>query len=157
MKRILSLLPLLFVLVTTYAQERSSHVRFINPSGLPKPTGYSHASIIDLGNSYMVIISGQVSVDSTGAVVGKGDMGKQTEQVFLNIKNIITAAGGSMSHLVKLGFFTRDVSQLQAIRTARNKFLDAVNPPASTLVEISGLVNPDFLIEIEATAIIPKK
>ena len=60
----------------------------------------------------MVIISGQVALDSQGNLVGKGDVAKQTEQVFANIKTIVTALGGSMNDVVKFGYYLLDVAQI---------------------------------------------
>jgi 2-iminobutanoate/2-iminopropanoate deaminase len=105
----------------------------------------------------MLIISGQVALDTKGNLVGPGDYEKQTEQIFTNIKNIVESAGGKMDDVVKLGFFVRDVGQIQKVRTARDRFINTQNPPASTLVEVSKLFRDDVLIEVEATAIIPKK
>ena len=104
----------------------------------------------------MVIISGQVALDKQGNLVGKDDMSIQAGQVFLNIKSILDELRGSMGDIVKLGFYTTDVSQIQAIRAARDKYINVNNPPTSTLVQVSGLFRPDLLIEVEATAIIPK-
>lgn len=121
------------------------------------PKGYSHAAVTDLGTCNMVIISGQVALDSAGNLVGPGDIGKQAEEVFINIKKVITAPGGTMDDIVKLGYFVTDVSKIQVIRNARNKFINLQHPPASTLVQVSKLFREDVLIEVEATAIIPKR
>lgn len=121
------------------------------------PKGYSHAAIIDLGNCQMIVLSGQVPLDSKGNLVGQGDLGKQAEQVFFNIKNILSDLGGTMDNVVKLGIFVTDVSQIQTFRDTRNKFINIKNPPASTLVQVSKLFRDDVLLEVEATAIIPKK
>lgn len=139
------------------AQTPSNPVQFINPPSVAAPHGYSHAAVIDLGNSKMVILSGQVPMDQQGNLVGAGDLGRQAEQAFQNIRNIVTAAGGTMDNIVKLGFFITDMSKLQALREARDKFINTKNPPASTLVQVSKLYRDDVLVEIEATAIIPKK
>ncbi len=153
----ISFLPLLFLSNIGMTQTENATVKFTNPTSVSTPKGYSHATIIDLGNCIMVIISGQVALDSTNNLVGKGDLAKQTEQVFLNIKNIIVAAGGTMDNIVKTDIFMLDVSQIQAFRDVRNKFINLKNPPTSTLVQVSKLFRDDILIEIEATAIIPKK
>jgi len=155
MKNIL-MIVLLLINVSSLAQTNNT-VQFINPSTLSTPKGYSQAAVVDLGTSTMVIVSGQVALDSTGNLVGKGDVGKQTEQVFANIQKVVTAAGGTMDNIVKLGYFTADVTQIAAIRTARDKFINTQHPPASTLVQVSKLFRDDILIEVEATAIIPKK
>lgn len=139
------------------AQKDSSIVQLINPAGLSIPGGYSHVAKIDLGNNWMIIISGQVALDSSGSLVGKNNIMQQTEQVFKNIQTAITQCGGTMDHIVKLGYFVLDVGQIQTIRDTRNKFINTQHPPASTLVQVSKLFRDDILIEIEATAVIPKK
>jgi 2-iminobutanoate/2-iminopropanoate deaminase len=149
-----TLIPLLLVSLAGLAQSGSSIVKFYNPSSVSK--SFSTAAIIDLGNCKMVIISGQAALDSLGNLIGKGDLAKQTEQVFLNIKKIVTDLGGTMDNIVKTGIYLVDKSQIQGFRDTRNKFINLKNPPASTLVQVSSLFNDDLLIEIEATAIIPK-
>jgi enamine deaminase RidA (YjgF/YER057c/UK114 family) len=154
-----SLFLLVFALFSTlaFSQSDSSTVKFINPSNVSTPKGYSHAAAIDLGTCKMLIMSGQVALDSKGNLVGKGDFNKQAEQVFQNIKNIVESAGGNMNNVVKLGFYVLDVSQIPALRLVRDKFVNTKTPPASTLVQVSKLFRDDILIEVEATAIIPNK
>lgn len=155
MKNVVFLFALLFVL--TCAGFSQGTVQLFNPPSVATPKGYSHAAIVDLGTCKMVIMSGQVALDKQGNLIGKDDMEKQTEQVFQNIKAIVTETGGTMDNIVKLGYFTTDVSKIGAIRVVRDKFINTGNPPASTLVQVSKLFRDDVLIEIEATAIIPKK
>lgn len=152
----LILLSALLGTLTTVAQSNAP-VRFVNPSTVSTPHGYSQAALIDLGHSTMVILSGQVALDAKGNLVGKDDLEKQTDQVFQNIKNSIQELGGSMNDIVKLGFFITDVSKIQAVRAVRDKYINTQTPPASTLVQVSKLFRDDILIEIEATAVIPKK
>ncbi|QHS54146.1 RidA family protein [Mucilaginibacter sp. 14171R-50] len=132
-------------------------VTFKNPPGLSTPKGYSHLAEVDLGKSKMLILSGQVALNEKGELVGKEDVGKQSEQVFANIKHIVEAAGGTMGDVIKLTYYLKDVSKIQAVRDARDKYINIQTPPASTLVEVSKLFRDDILIEIEATAIIEKK
>ncbi len=141
----------------SFSQQDTSLVKLINPSSLSTPRGYSHVAEINLGNCTMLIISGQVALDEKGNLVGKDDMAKQAEQVFKNIKNCVTNSGGTMDNIVKLSYFTLDVSQIQKVRDVRDKFINTTKPPASTLVQVSKLFREDILIEIEATAIIPHK
>jgi 2-iminobutanoate/2-iminopropanoate deaminase len=75
----------------------------------------------------------------------------------MNIQNIITDSGGTMDNLVKISIYVTDISQLQTLREIRNRFVNLKTPPASTLVQVNKLFRDDILIEIEATAIIPKK
>jgi enamine deaminase RidA (YjgF/YER057c/UK114 family) len=152
----LLILPFLFITTLVFSQD-TSIVKFLNPSSVSAPKGYSHAVQIDLGTSRMLIISGQVAIDSQGNVVGKGDFGKQAAQAFQNIKNIVENAGGTMDDVVKLGFYILDVNQIQTLRFVRDKFINIKSPPASTLIQVSKLFRDDILVEIEASAIIPNK
>lgn len=148
----LSLLLATTVSFSVNGQGKPAAVTFTN-SG----RGYSTSVQVDLGTSTMVIISGQVALDKDGNLVGKGDLARQTSQVFINIKTIIEEAGGTMDDLVKIGIYLTDARQIQPFRDVRDKFINIKNPPASTLVQVSGLFRPDLLVEVEATAIIPKK
>jgi 2-iminobutanoate/2-iminopropanoate deaminase len=155
MKKI-ALFPSLFIAMAGMSQTKSSNVEFANPSSVASPKGYSHAAIIDLGNYKMIIMSGQVAFDKQGNLIGKDDVKKQTEQVFLNIKSIVEELGGSMNNIIKLSYFLTDVTKIQTIRSVRDEFINIKSPPASTLLEVSKLFRDDLLIEIEATAIIAK-
>lgn len=156
MKKLLYLI-LLCTSSACFAQDANEDVTFLNPSAVGKPFGYSHAVIVDLGKNKMVIMSGQVGLDQDGKLAGKGNLTSQTEQVFTNIKNIVEAAGGSMNDLVELNYYLMDVSQVQLVRSIRDKFVNTKQPPASTLVQVSKLFRDDILIEIKATAVIRKK
>jgi len=152
-------LIILFVLACTkesFGQDMNDLISYENPSMVAAPNGYSHVVKVDLGNAYMLILSGQVAFNEKGVLIGEDDFSEQTQQVFQNIKNIITATGGTMDNLVKLGFFVTDVSQLSQLRSIRDTFINVKQPPASTLIEVKGLFRKDLLIEIEATAIVPK-
>jgi 2-iminobutanoate/2-iminopropanoate deaminase len=157
MIRIFLWLPAFLTSLSLCAQQAPDNVQFFNPAGLSTPHGYSQTAVIDLGTCKMVIISGQVPLDKSGNLVGKDDIGIQAGQVFLNIKTILDELRGSMDDIVKLGIYVTDVGQLPAIRSARDKYINVNNPPASTLVQVGKLFRPDVLIEVEATAIIPKK
>ena len=148
-------LILLFISSAGFAQ--TSNVSFINPASVNTPKGYSQAVTVDLGKSTMLILSGQVALDKSGQLVGKDDISAQIQQVFTNIKNIVEAAGGNMNDVVKLNYYMIDVSQVQVLRSIRDKFVNTIHPPASTLVQVSKLFRDDILVEIEATAVIPKK
>jgi len=135
----------------------TSIVNFKNPSSVAAPKGYSHAAIIDLGSCQMIVLSGQVPLDNNGNLVGQGNFEKQSEQVLLNIKNILSDLGGTMDDIIRLGIYTTDVSQMQGFRDVRDKFINLKTPPTSTLIQVSKLFRGDVLIEVEATAIIPKR
>ncbi|MBL7833448.1 MAG: RidA family protein [Cyclobacteriaceae bacterium] len=152
MKLLLSVILLLLCL-----SGFSQNVTLKNPEGVAKPKGYSHAAEIDLGKSKMLIISGQVAMDAEGRVVGMNNFEQQADQVFKNIKTIVESSGGTMNDVVKFTFYLRDVSNIVKVREVRDRYVNTATPPASTLVEVSDLFRDEFLLEIEATAVIPKK
>lgn len=157
MKKHLFLIVFIFSSTLAFAQTDTSVVKFINPSTVSTPKGYSHAAEVNLGTCKMLIMSGQVAIDNKGNLVGKGDFNKQAEQVLQNIKNIVESAGGNMNDVVKLGFYVVDINQVPTLRLVRDKFINLKTPPTSTLVQVNKLFRDDILLEVEATAIIPNK
>lgn len=125
--------------------------RFLTPATLSPPFGYSHVVEAPVGS--IVYISGQVPLDTDGQLVGAGDFEAQTRQVFENLTRALEAADATWSDVVKLDYFLRDVGQIATVRAIRDEYLDTANPPASTLVEVSGLFRPDVLVEIQAVAV----
>jgi enamine deaminase RidA (YjgF/YER057c/UK114 family) len=126
-----------------------------SPATLPPPTGYSHVAKVNKGT--LVYIAGQVSSDASGALVGEGNFEAQVEQVFKNVKLALEAAGATMADIVKLNsYLVAEVSQddLPKMRAIRERYLNKEKPPASTLVVVSRLARPGWLIEIEAVAAI---
>ena len=123
---------------------------FSNPPGLAPPRGYTH--VVDVPAGRTLYIAGQVAFDVQGNVVGKGDVRAQTEQVFRNLKTALESAGASFADVVKMNWYVRDVSQVAIYREVREQFLGTGPRPASTLVEVKGLVRDDLLIEVEAIA-----
>ena len=102
----------------------------------------------------LYFVSGTVAVDEQGALVGAGDLAAQTRQVFVNIQRLLEAAGVGFQHVAQLTYYLADISQWRSVDSVRREFL--VEPyPASTAVEISRLVNTDWLIEVEALAVLP--
>lgn len=126
--------------------------RFMNPETISRPTGYSH--VADTRGSHTVYISGQVALDRQGNLVGLDDMKAQAEQIFLNLQAALAAVGASFEDVVKLTYFVVDISQMQAVRDVRDGYLNAAHPPASTAVEVRGLVRKEFLLEVEAIAVL---
>jgi enamine deaminase RidA (YjgF/YER057c/UK114 family) len=124
---------------------------FLRPSGLPPTNGYSHVVEVPAGNR-LVIVSGQVPLDSQGNLVGGADFSAQAQQVFLNLRQALLAAGATFHDVVKLTFYVVDATKLPALRQVRDQFIDSQNPPASTLVEVRRLFRPDVLLEVEAIA-----
>jgi enamine deaminase RidA (YjgF/YER057c/UK114 family) len=124
-----------------------------NPPELGSPPGYSQ--IVEIAAGRIVFISGQTAVDADGNVVGKNDFAAQAERVFNNLSIALRARGCTAENLVKLTVFLTDMTNLGRYREARNRFFATVTPPAApavTLVEVSKLYGPEFMIEIEAIA-----
>ena len=117
-----------------------------------KTTGYSHAA--RAGNT--LYIAGQIAQDKTGRLVGKGDIEAQVKQVLTNLRNILTEAGGSLAHIVKMTTLITHYASLEPYRKVRAQFLSEPLPP-NTLLVVESLANPDFLIEIEAIAVLEEK
>jgi enamine deaminase RidA (YjgF/YER057c/UK114 family) len=137
------------------ANGNAESIRRLNPPELGSPPGYSQ--IVDVRASRIIFIAGQTALDRDGALVGKGDFAAQADQVFRNLSAALQSVACTASNLVKLTVFVRDMGQLSSYREARNRFFATVTPPAApaiTLVEVSRLYGPDFLIEIEAIAAI---
>lgn len=123
----------------------------MNPQGLSTPTGYSH--VVTARGGKTVYIAGQVAFDAKGQIVGKGDLAAQTKQVFENLAVALKAAGATFANVVKANYYLRDASQVAVVREIRSKYFTG-DLPASTLVEVPRLANPDFLIEIEVIAVV---
>lgn len=127
----------------------------LNPAGMHSPRGYSHVAILPAG--MQIHLSGQVSLDSDGEIVGVGDIAAQAEQVYANIKTALHAAGTNMTHIAKLVTYVVDLTpeKAAAVRAVRLKYLGDGPYPASTMVGVTSLVHPDFLIEVEVIASAP--
>ncbi len=102
----------------------------------------------------LVYVSGCGPIDADGNVVGEGDVVVQTRQVLSNLLDILRAAGGDMSDVLKVTVFLTNIDDRKAINTVRQEFFGDAKP-ASTLIEVSALAYPKMLVEIEAVAGIP--
>ncbi len=132
------------------------HVALFNPEALFVPTaGYSQVAKVSSGN--LIYIAGQVPFDNAGNLVGKDDFLVQAEQVFQNLKAAVEAAGGSFSDIVKLSYFAVegvDPALLPEVLKIRDRFVNTKTPPVSTFVFVKRLVRPEWLIEVEAVAVV---
>ena len=128
--------------------------RYINPAALSAPPGYTHVVSVPAG-SRTLYISGQIAFNAQGELVGQNDFAAQAEQVFANLNTALQAADATFTNVVRLDIYVTDMTQLKALRVARDKFIDLKHPPASTLVEVSKLSRDGLLLEVEATAVVP--
>jgi enamine deaminase RidA (YjgF/YER057c/UK114 family) len=128
---------------------------FVNPPALARPTGYTQV-VETPSRGRTVYVAGQVAWDAQGQLVGPGDFAAQADQVFRNLGAALRDRGGDLSNLVKITTYVLDVANLPAFRQVRDRFIaPGQKVPASTLVEVSKLARPEFLIEIEAVAWLP--
>lgn len=130
-------------------------IRRINPPKLGTPPGYSQ--VVEVHAKRIIFIAGQTALDTDGTLVGKGDVAAQAAQVFRNLSFALESVGCTACNLVKLTVFLRDMNTLGSYRAARDHFFATTSPPAApaiSLLEVSKLYGPDFLIEIEAIAAI---
>lgn len=122
----------------------------IQPKGIwdPRPR---FAQVVRTGN--VVYIAGQTSVDGDGNLVGKGDIEVQARQVFRNLEKCLEAAGADFDHVVKLNIYSTDLDAHREVisRLRREYFRE---PVASTTVQVPRLVHPDWLVEVEAVAVL---
>jgi reactive intermediate/imine deaminase len=124
--------------------------KVITPKTLHRPFGYAHAIQID----NTIYISGQIPLDQELNVVGKDDIAVQTERVYENLKKVVEDAGGSMSNIVMLNIYCTDIEAYdKKTRHLRKKYFGDYYP-AITAVEVKRLYRPDFMIEVEAIAVL---
>ena len=130
-------------------------VEFLKPAGLTEAataSGYGPA----VRSNDLVFISGQTARNLKGETVGKGDAEAQAVQIYENIKTCVEAAGGTLADVILLRTYLTDRAHRAAHGAVRRRYFPGPNFPNSTLLIIAGLADPDFLIEVEAVAHIPK-
>jgi enamine deaminase RidA (YjgF/YER057c/UK114 family) len=132
------------------------NVRHSNPSGMTQPTAYSQVVEVN-GPHRLVFVAGQTGVDATGKAAP--EFRAQAVQAFENIKTALASVGGSMDNVVRLTTYMTDLEQnADVYREVRASFFTNKSAlPASTLLQITRLANPSFLIEVDATAILPPR
>lgn len=123
-----------------------------DPEGVVPGVGYTH---VVTGAGRLAAISGQVALDENGQVAGLGDAQAQARQVFENLRRCLAAAGAAFGDVIKVTYYLTDIGYLPAVRTVRDEFLAGAQPPASTAVQVMALARPEFLLEIEALALLP--
>lgn len=120
---------------------------------LNRPLGVFSQSIMCDAQGKLLFISGLTSRDPEGNVIGEGDIRLQTETILENMKTLLERAGGSLADIVKVTVFIRDMELFDQIHEVRKRYFSPPYP-ASSMVEVSRLVSPEHLIEIEAVAAI---
>ncbi|MET0419025.1 MAG: RidA family protein [Actinoplanes sp.] len=124
-----------------------------NPPTVAAPFGnrFAHVARLDVAGGTLLMLSGQVAVDDTGAVLAPGDAAAQTAQIFETIGGLLAAHGAGFGDVLHLRTFLTDMDDLPAYGSVRRRFFPGT-PPASTTVEVSRLFLPGVVLEVEATA-----
>ena len=134
----------------------AGQVQYINPDALNKNPAFTNVVVVT-GSVKTVYVGGQDAVDASGAIVGKGDLRAQTEQILKNIQVALAAGGAQLDHVIKWNLY---VVQGQSLRAGFEVFQriwgNRPNPPAISFMFVSGLAHPDFLAEMDAIAIVPQ-
>ena len=123
----------------------------IQPKSVHSTVGVGYSHVARVGDT--VYIAGQVALDRSSNLVGGDDIEAQAQQAFENLQAILKELGGSLNDIVKMTTYLTDRSQLAAFRRVRNRYLSDPFPP-NTLLFISGLAQPEYLVEIEAVAVV---
>jgi len=130
------------------------NVKYINPDGLHRNPAFSQVVAVP-ANSSTIYIGGQNSINSSGKIIGKGDIGLQAKQIFKNLEIALTAVGAKIENVIKWNIY---VVQGQSSRPGFEEFQRVwgrrPNPPLITVLFVAGLANPDFLMEMDAIAVI---
>ncbi|MFI2437023.1 RidA family protein [Streptomyces sp. NPDC018693] len=131
----------------------SELTRIPAPDGVARAAQYTH---VVLGTGRLVAVSGQLALDEDGEPVGEGDPGAQARQVFENLRRCLAAAGATFDDVVKLTYFVTDMAHMPAVRAARAAHIPDDRLPAASAVQVAALVRPEFLLEIEALAVVDR-
>jgi enamine deaminase RidA (YjgF/YER057c/UK114 family) len=128
----------------------------IDPPGLASPPGGQYSQVVASGPGRIVMTAGQVPFDADGQVVGAGDLLAQMRQCYRNVQVALEAVGASWADVLRVTVYVVALSdEARGVgRTVRDEFLPPANRPASTLLGVERLASPDFLCEVEATAVV---
>jgi len=129
----------------------SQPTRIPAPDGVAPAAQYSH---VVAATGRFVAVSGQLALDEDGRIVGEGDAAAQARQVFENLRRCLAAAGARFDDVVKLTFFVTDMAHMPAIRAARAAHIPDDRLPAASAIQVAALVRPEFLMEVEALAVV---
>src|SRR5262245_40055729 len=127
--------------------------REISSEAIRKPSGvFSQATAIE-AKGRLIFISGMTARRPDGSIAGVGDIAEQTRQVCENIKAAVEAAGGTLDDVCRVDVYVRNIEHFDAIHKVRREYFKPPLP-ASTMVEVTKMTSPDYLIEINAIAVV---
>ncbi len=119
-----------------------------------EPMGHFSQAIAIEARGKLVFLSGMTARRPDGTIAGVGDVEAQTRQVCENLKAAVEAAGGTLDDICRVDVYVRNIEHFDKIHKVRREYFKAP-PPASTMVEVTKMVSPDYLIEINAIAVLP--
>lgn len=126
---------------------------YLNPDNMAKPRSYSHAISLS-GNYRTIYIGGQNAIDQQGNLIGKNSLKEQTEQVLINIEKILTQANAKIEDIIKLNIYIlAGQNPVEGFEVFQKRWGLTKDLPIVTVIFVAGLGNPDWLVEIEATAV----
>ena len=134
----------------------AGQVQYMSPDTLNKNPAFTNVIVVT-GSVKTLYVGGQNAVDASGNIIGKGDIKAQTGQVLKNIQAALAAGGAQLEHVIKWNLY---VVQGQSLPAGFEAFQQVwgrrPNPPAITMAFVAGLANPDFLVEMDAIAVVPE-
>lgn len=132
-----------------------SKVEFINPESIARSPAFSQGAVIT-GNHKTIYVGGQNAIDKDGNIVGKGDIEKQANQVLSNIEAVLKAAGAGLEHIIKWNiYFVKGQSPQNALKAIQPRLPKLKDPQLVTGIFVEALTNPEYLLEIDAIAVVP--
>ena len=136
--------------------DSETRVQHLNPDTLNRNPAFTNVVVVT-GPVKTIYVGGQDAVDAAGQIVGKGDIRVQAEQVFKNLQAALEAAGASLENVIKWNTLIVQGQSMQAgFEVFQRVWGRRANPPAITVMFVAGLANPEFLIEMDAIAVIPQ-
>ena len=127
----------------------------ISTDRLRAPSGhFSQATTVE-ARGRLVFVSGMTARKADGTIAGIGDVEAQTRQVCENVKSAVEAAGGTLNDVCRVDVFVRNMEDFETIHKVRREYFSPPLP-ASTMVEVTKMVSPDYLIEMSAIAVLPE-
>jgi enamine deaminase RidA (YjgF/YER057c/UK114 family) len=133
----------------------SNKIKFINPPGMHKNPAFSQLVVTE-GRFKTVYVGGQDAINKDGQIVGKGDMEAQARQVLANLQTALAAGGASLNHVIKWHLYVVEGQSIEkGYKVFQEAMKDIKNPPIITMAFVSGLAHPDYLMEMDAVAVVP--
>jgi enamine deaminase RidA (YjgF/YER057c/UK114 family) len=142
-------------MTTESSAPTGGRVEFLNPDGLPRNPAFSNVAVVS-GNVRTIYVGGQDAVDADGNIVGIGDLAAQTEQTLRNLRTALEAAGARPEHVVKWNVLILEGQDFTTGYAAFQRVWgNPAEPPVITAAVVKGLARPEFLVEIDAIAVVP--